>query len=81
MLLALYKGIWPGRYRGKGDGKMDERKRKYVVIDPNDETHEYGLPVTEGRYVSMRAAEAAATRQMKKERRARFLMGYCLKNI
>ena len=64
----------------KGERKMDERARKYIVIDPNDETRPYGLPVTNGRYLTMRAAEAAATREMKKENNKRFLMGYFLKN-
>jgi hypothetical protein len=60
---------------------MDERKRKYAVIDPNDETRPFGTPVTAGRYLRERDAESAATRQMKKEGNARFLTGYCLKTI
>jgi len=59
---------------------MEERKRKYTVIDGNETEEKYGTPVVDGRYLTMRAAEAAATRQMKKEGRTRFLTGYCLKN-
>jgi len=65
----------------EGEQNMDERKRKYAVIDPNDDTHEYGFLVSNGRYLTSRAAEAAATRLMKKEGRTRFLTSYCLKNI
>jgi hypothetical protein len=60
---------------------MDEKTRKCIVIDPNDETVEYGTPVTNGRYLTMRAAEAAATREMKKENHKRFLMGYFIKEV
>jgi hypothetical protein len=58
---------------------MDERARKYVVINPNDESQYYGKPVNDRRYLTNRAAEAAATKLMKKEGHVRFLTGYCLK--
>jgi hypothetical protein len=56
---------------------MEKRDRKYIVVNPNDETpNGYCKPVSDNRYLTMRAAECAATKMMKKEHKTRFLMGY-----